>query len=232
MLPATPIQAVVADLHSIELSKDWQKFLANCTFLQIPVYNIRQIEESLTGRVKIRHMHENDLGSLLPSPIYIVIKRWLDILLVCISLPITLPIMIFTAIIIYREDKGKIFIHTKTNWTRWKRVYHFINSVVWLAILKKMAQNSLKPMTNALQKIGKFIRQTRIDELPQFFNILKGDMSLIGPRPEQKVFVEQFEQAIPFYNYRHIVKPGLSGWAQVTQGYASDTEETQVKIEI
>ena len=74
MLPATPIQAVVADLHSIELSKDWQKFLANCTLLQIPVYNIRQIEESLTGRVKIRHMHENDLGSLLPSPIYIVIK--------------------------------------------------------------------------------------------------------------------------------------------------------------
>ena len=91
----------------------------------------------------------------------------------------------------------------------------------------KFAQTNDERIT----KIGKFIRQTRIDELPQFFNILKGDMSLIGPRPEQKVFVEQFEQAIPFYNYRHIVKPGLSGWAQVTQGYASDTEETQVKIE-
>ena len=230
MLPATPIQAVVADLHSIELSKDWQKFLANCTLLQIPVYNIRQIEESLTGRVKIRHMHENDLGSLLPSPIYIVIKRWLDILLVCISLPITLPIMIFTAIIIYREDKGKILFTQKRIGQGGKEftIYKFRSMV---SDSEKDGAKFAQTNDERITKIGKFIRQTRIDELPQFFNILKGDMSLIGPRPEQKVFVEQFEQAIPFYNYRHIVKPGLSGWAQVTQGYASDTEETQVKIE-
>ncbi|MCV2504132.1 MAG: sugar transferase, partial [Neisseriaceae bacterium] len=78
---------------------------------------------------------------------------------------------------------------------------------------------------------GKIIRKLRIDELPQFFNIIKGDMSLIGPRPEQKTFVEQFENEIPFYNYRHIVKPGISGWAQVNQGYASGTSETFVKIE-
>ena len=79
--------------------------------------------------------------------------------------------------------------------------------------------------------MGKFIRKTRLDELPQFWNILRGDMSLIGPRPEQRVFVEQFNQRIPFYNYRHIVKPGLSGWAQVTQGYAGNEDETQIKLE-
>ena len=80
-------------------------------------------------------------------------------------------------------------------------------------------------------RIGNIIRKTRIDELPQFWNILKGDMSLIGPRPEQKVFVDQFIQEIPFYDYRHIVRPGISGWAQVTHGYAADTEQTQIKIE-
>jgi lipopolysaccharide/colanic/teichoic acid biosynthesis glycosyltransferase len=80
-------------------------------------------------------------------------------------------------------------------------------------------------------RVGAFIRKFRLDELPQFWNILIGDMSLIGPRPEQVGFVEQFERDIPYYSYRHLVRPGITGWAQVNHGYAADHEETRKKLE-
>ena len=80
-------------------------------------------------------------------------------------------------------------------------------------------------------KFGAFMRKFRIDELPQFINIIKGDMSLIGPRPEQEVFVNQFSRKIPLYNLRHLVRPGVTGWAQVSQGYANNEDETKTKLQ-
>lgn len=229
-LPEKPIQAVVVDLHSPDLNAQWQKFLANCTLDGIAVYNIRQVEESLTGRVKIHHMYENDLGSLLPSPTYMMVKYIFDAVLVLCSLPLTLPIMLLTALVIRLESDGKVLFTQKRIGKGGKEftIYKFRSMVSHSeqngAQLAQIGDTRITP-------IGQFIRKTRIDELPQFFNILKGDMSLIGPRPEQKAFVDQFEHSIPFYHYRHIVRPGLSGWAQVTQGYAGNQDETQIKLE-
>lgn len=231
-MPKLPEKAkrVVTNLHAPELDDQWQRFLADCTLKGIAVYNIRQVQESLTGRVKIRHLYENDLGSLLPSPAYVVVKRILDIILILITLPISIPVMLLTALAIKLESKGNVlFIQNRIGQGgREFKIYKF----------RSMSMNSEQDGAKLAQvgdarvtRVGKFIRKTRLDELPQFFNILRGDMSLIGPRPEQKVFVEQFNQSIPFYNYRHIVKPGLSGWAQVTQGYAGDANETQIKLE-
>lgn len=223
-------QAVVADLASKELTGEWQKYLATCSLMDIPVYHIRQIEESLTGRSKIRHLYENDLGALLPSPAYLMGKSLLDSLFVLFIMPVALPIMALTAIAIRLESPGPV-LFTQKRVGRGGREFVVYKFRSMRTDSEKHGAQFASAGDNRITRVGRFIRKTRLDELPQFFNILKGEMSLIGPRPEQKVFVDAFEQEIPFYNYRHIVKPGISGWAQVMQGYAADTESTQIKLE-
>ncbi len=96
---------------------------------------------------------------------------------------------------------------------------------------KKMVQNGQRKNDPRITKIGLFIRKTRIDELPQLFNILKGEMSLVGPRPERPIFTEKFEREIPGFKTRLEVKPGLTGWAQVNGGYEITPKE-KLKLDI
>lgn len=224
------IEAIVVDLSAPELDDNWQKFLTTQTLQGMPVYNHLQVHESLTGRSPIQHLYENDLGSLLPSPLYSTVKRCLDCVIIVLTAPLVMPIVVLTMIAIRIESQGNA-IFTQERVGQGGRIFKIYK-------LRSMAKNAeafgaKMAQTNDVRvtSVGKFIRKTRIDELPQFINVLKGDMSLIGPRPEQKSFVDEFERKIAFYSYRHIVKPGISGWAQVTQGYASDEDDTKVKLE-
>ncbi|MEE9694207.1 sugar transferase [Aeromonas hydrophila] len=222
--------AVVADFRSSDLTSEWQRFLTDCVLSGIPVYHSKSIYESLTGRVSVEQLYENNLGSLIPSLIYFLFKRFMDVLMVIIALPFFLPVMCITAALIKLESPGPVFFMQK-------RVGLGNKDFI---IYKFRSMHDSSSLDNAcfaqevdkrITRVGHFIRKYRVDELPQFFNVLKGDMSLIGPRPEQRFFVERFESELPFYMYRHMVRPGISGWAQVMYGYSADTDSTRIKLE-
>ncbi len=218
---------VVADFEAIDGT--WERFLTRCVLKGIAVYNAKHLLESLTGRVSIRKMSENDIGSLLPSRNYERLKFLFDLFIVLLTLPLVLVVCAITAICIRLDSPGPV-LYKQTRIGRGNRpftLYKFRSMACSTDATEAFAQQD----DGRITRVGRIIRMLRIDELPQYINVIRGEMSLIGPRPEQPSFVEQFDELIPFYSYRHVLKPGITGWAQVRSGYAADVDETQVKIE-
>lgn len=150
--------------------------------------------------------------------LYRYIKRFFDVFLSLLALPIAIPIMLIFASIIKLETPGPAFFLQERVGLNGK--YFKVIKLRSMGVnAEKNGAQWAKKNDPRVTKVGAFIRKTRIDELPQLFNVLKGDMSLIGPRPERPVFTAQFNEEIPGFIDRLQVRPGITGWAQVNGGY-------------
>ena len=164
------------------------------------------------------------------SRVQLFFKRVLDIVAALILLILALPVMVVTALVIVFESPGPVF-YRQERVGMGRRSFEVVK---FRSMVKDAEKNGAVWATAndaRVTRFGTFIRKVRIDELPQLFNVLRGEMSLVGPRPERPVFVEKLKESIPFYDIRHEIRPGVTGWAQICYPYGASEEDALRKLE-
>jgi exopolysaccharide biosynthesis polyprenyl glycosylphosphotransferase len=159
-----------------------------------------------------------------------LIKRLTDLLIACSLIALTLPLMLIVALAIKCDSPGPVFYRQERVGLSGRRF-----ALLKFRSMRQDAEADGRPVWAAalddrITWIGGFMRGTRIDELPQLFNVLRGDMSLVGPRPERPYFVDELSKIIPSYDDRHTVLPGITGWAQVNYPYGASVEDARQKL--
>jgi exopolysaccharide biosynthesis polyprenyl glycosylphosphotransferase len=207
--------------------------LLDCKLRGLPILSGAVFHEHYLGRIDLDALTTNDLllaHGFTGSRFAAALKRLFDIVLATCLLALLLPLMAMTVLAIKIDSRGPVLY-------RQVRVGRFDKTFTLLKFrsMTADAEASGKPRWAQKQdprvtRVGRFIRATRIDELPQLANIIRGEMSLVGPRPERPHFVEQLARAIPFYRQRGYVKPGLTGWAQINFPYGASVEDAREKL--
>lgn len=223
--------AIVADLRH-DHPPEWERMLAAAAISGRVVYHTKQLHESLTGKVEIEHLSENSFGSLLPNLAYRKIKRSMDIAIALLALPILIVPFLLLGIWIRLDSPGPALFRQERMGYRAKpfEVIKFRTMEVRDGGSDTANDAITQHDDTRITRVGRFLRRTRIDELPQLVNVLRGEMSLIGPRPEALALSEWYERELPFYVYRHIVRPGITGWAQVNQGHVAELGDVHIKL--
>ncbi|HVR90006.1 MAG TPA: exopolysaccharide biosynthesis polyprenyl glycosylphosphotransferase [Novosphingobium sp.] len=228
------IDAVAADFR-YDHSDAWEARLADITLAGIPVHHSKDLYESLTGRADLEHLSENNFGSLGPLATLLGFKQVVDVLISIPALIVLAPIFLVSAIAIKLDSSGPVLFRQSRAGYRGQEFTVFKFRTM-RALDERQAPREVDSFITQendrrITRVGRFLRRTRIDELPQIVNILLGQMSWIGPRPEASKLSEWYQEEIPFYRYRHVVRPGITGWAQVNQGHVAEIADTRKKLQ-
>lgn len=189
--------------------------------------------EAITGKILVEKVNPAwlifsegfDYGRLT-----YLIKRVLDLTLAVVGLCLSLPITLLTALLIKAESPGPVFYRQERVGERGK-VFPIIKFRSMRQDAEKNGAVWARENDSRVTRVGGFIRKVRIDEIPQMWNVIRGQMSFVGPRPERPVFVEQLVEKLPYYSLRHAAKPGITGWAQVCYPYGASEEDALRKLE-
>ena len=197
------------------------------------VVEVTNFLEREAGQVELEGLYPSWLlfsGGSKRSQVGAAAKRIFDVVASSVLLLVTLPVTIITAVSILIDDGWPIF-YRQTRVGIHDRPF----DVVKFRSMRNDAEKDgvarwAQKDDDRVTRVGQFIRQTRIDEIPQIYNVLRGEMSFVGPRPERPSIVSDLEEQIPFFKYRHFVKPGITGWAQVNYPYGASIEDARQKL--
>jgi sugar transferase (PEP-CTERM system associated) len=208
--------------------------LLDCKLAGVRVYDIATHFEKTLSQIRVDYAHAGWLifgDGFSQGLLRTAVKRLFDMVCSALLIVFTLPVMAACALMIRLESRGPVLYRQERVGLNGKPF-----KVIKFRSMTVDAEKDGQPrwatkQDSRVTRIGREIRKLRIDELPQLFNVLKGEMSLVGPRPERPYFVEQLTQQIPFYACRHSVKPGVTGWAQVRYHYGATVEDSQEKLQ-
>jgi exopolysaccharide biosynthesis polyprenyl glycosylphosphotransferase len=194
-----------------------------------------QVYENITQRIPVQYV-SRDFYRYFPfsrsnqNHLYLIIMRLIEIVLSSVGLTICLVLIPLVLLGNLLGNRGRLF-YTQERVGKNGKVFNIVKFRTMIKNAEK--EGAVFATTNdaRVTPFGKILRKSRIDEFPQFYNILKGDMAVIGPRPERPVFVNEIAEVMPFYETRHVIKPGLTGWAQVNYSYGATIEDSLIKLQ-
>lgn len=231
LAPLNDIDIVAANFRA-NLTDAWERRLADFALAGRAVYNLKHLKESLTGQLELEHISETSAGTLLPRAPYLFLKKTIDTTFALLLLVVLAPVMAIIGILIRIDTPGPaIFKQTRIGF---QGKPFLVKKFRTMSIDASQSSGREAAMTKdndpRITSVGRYLRLMRLDEIPQLVNVLRGEMSLIGPRPEAEVLSEWYEQEIPFYRYRHVVLPGVTGWAQINQGHVTTVNDVKEKL--